>query len=52
MRYFKTSAFKGDNIQEMIDYTIKTVYERKLKPRIEEDNKLNESKVSTNVVLG
>ena len=51
MRYFKTSAFKGDNIQEMIDYTIKTVYERKLKPRIEED-KLNESKVSTNVVLG
>ncbi len=50
MRYFKTSAFKGDNITEMINFTIQEVFEKKLKPKIEEE-KLNESKVSAPVEL-
>ncbi len=37
MVYFKTSAYKGTNIEEMINYTIKSVYEKKLKPKIEEE---------------
>ena len=45
MQYFKTSAYKGENIEEMINYTIREVFEKKLKPKIEEE-KLNESKAS------
>ena len=51
MRYYKTSAFKGDNIEDMINDTIHKVYELKIKPKIEEE-KLNEAKASANVVLG
>lgn len=32
MKYFKTSAFKGENITEMIGDAIETVYEQKNKP--------------------
>lgn len=32
MKYFKTSAFKDENITEMIEAAIETVYEQKNKP--------------------
>ena len=35
MKYFKTSAFRGDNIPEMISYMINQVYESKIKPELE-----------------
>ena len=34
MTYFKTSAFKGENIQEMVSFIIKQVYELKIKPEM------------------
>ncbi len=41
MKYFKTSAFNGNNIEEMINYTIQLVYENKLKPKIEQFKQSN-----------
>ena len=41
MKYFKTSAYTGENVQEMVQYIIRQVYETKIKPEIEE-NKLYE----------
>ncbi len=35
MKYFKTSAFKGDGIDEMMDYTIEQLYQKKLKPEFD-----------------
>jgi len=42
MKYFKTSAFKGDGIDEMLDYAIDQVYQKKLKTEFEAA-KLSES---------
>lgn len=42
MKYFKTSAFKGDGIDEMMEYAIDQVYQKKLKPEFEAA-KLSES---------
>ena len=42
MSYYKTSAFTGDNIEQMIKYTIQQVYDTKLKSEIEELKKSNQ----------
>ena len=34
MKYFKTSAYKGDNVEEMVHYIIRQVYEQKVKPEL------------------
>ena len=39
MKYFKTSAYSGLNVKEMIHYTIEQVYEKKIKPQNELEGK-------------
>ena len=51
MKYFKTSAYKGDNIEEMIDYAIRLVYDKKLKPEIEAA-KARSTPIQQNIVIG
>lgn len=49
MKYFKTSAFTGEQVKEMIETTIELVYEHKIKPILEQERKTG--KVDNSVTL-
>jgi putative protein kinase ArgK-like GTPase of G3E family len=50
MKYFKTSAYKGDGIDEMMEHVINRVYEKKLKAEFEAA-KLSDAKQSQSFTI-
>jgi len=50
MRFFKTSAFSGENVKEMINFTIEEVYKHKVIPILDEEEKSGK-KASENIKL-
>lgn len=51
MKYFKTSAFSGENVKELIESTIEQVYKQKIIPKIEEELRTG-IKEAENIKLG
>jgi putative protein kinase ArgK-like GTPase of G3E family len=46
MKYFKTSAYKGDGIEEMMNYVMDQVYYKKLKAEFDTEKLNNAAKES------
>ena len=50
LRYFQTSAFTGEQVKEMVEFTIEAVYAKKVKPILLAEK--NGQQTEENIVLG